>query len=142
MEILSEKKWDNQNNIPKDIKEVTAVNSPTGSVVVGATITTTWSYTPQANAIPGTLRVIDNATKNTFLISSTINLTSQSFSWIAALPTGTYYLAINDGSSNKYSGTFIVYQAGGAAPTPAASSGPQAPSGATPPAQPQSSSTN
>ncbi|CAG8454450.1 455_t:CDS:2, partial [Gigaspora rosea] len=148
---------------------VSAINSPPGSIANGATITITWSYTPQSNALPGTLSVIDNTTKNTVVISSSVNLASQSLSWTVNVPAGTYYLALNDGSGDKYSGTFIVFQVGGAtpaaapssspatptpavpsasgspaakAPAPVASNGPQAPSGASSPAQPQSSSNN
>ncbi|CAG8758965.1 2764_t:CDS:2 [Gigaspora margarita] len=96
--------------------EVSAINTPSGSVANGAMITITWSYTPQANALPGTLSVIDNTTKNTVIISSSITLSTQSYQWTVNVPPGTYYLALNDGSGDKYSGTFTVFQAGGAAP--------------------------
>ncbi|KAF0474724.1 hypothetical protein F8M41_024658 [Gigaspora margarita] len=116
--------------------QVTAINTPAGSVANGATITLTWSYTPQTNPLPGTLSVIDNTTKNTVVISSSVNLASQSLSWTVNVPPGTYYLALNDGSGDKNSGTFSVFQAGGAAPTAAPSSSPAtpapAPSGAAP----------
>ncbi|RIB12697.1 hypothetical protein C2G38_1791136 [Gigaspora rosea] len=90
--------------------QVSAINNPAGSVANGATITITWSYTPQPNPLPGTLSVIDNTTKNTVIISSTINLSSQSYSWTVNVPAGTYYLALNDGSGDKYSRTFTVIQ--------------------------------
>ncbi|RIB00623.1 hypothetical protein C2G38_2150792 [Gigaspora rosea] len=108
--------------------QVSAINSPPGSIANGATITITWSYTPQSNALPGTLSVIDNTTKNTVVISSSVNLASQSLSWTVNVPAGTYYLALNDGSGDKYSGTFIVFQVGGATPAAAPSSSPATPS--------------
>ncbi|RIB28293.1 hypothetical protein C2G38_1535282 [Gigaspora rosea] len=111
--------------------QVSAINTPAGSVANGASITITWSYTPQANALPGTLSVVDNTTKNTVIISSTINLSSQSFMWTVNVPAGTYYLALNDGSGDKYSGTFTVFQAGGTAPAAASGAAPAA-SGAAP----------
>ncbi|CAG8645981.1 279_t:CDS:1, partial [Dentiscutata heterogama] len=107
---------------------VSAVNTPAGSIANGATITITWSYTPQANAVPGVLSIVDNTTKNTIIISSSITLSTQSYQWTVNVPTGTYYLALNDGSGNKYSGTFTVFQPAGAAGAPApAASGPAAP---------------
>ncbi|CAG8739142.1 10279_t:CDS:2, partial [Gigaspora rosea] len=108
---------------------VTAINTP-GSVESGSTIviTWTWSYTLQANTFTGTLSVVDNVTKKSFIISSLIILATQSTLWVVNVPAGTYYLDINDGSAK--------------APAPAASSGPQAPTGASPPAPPQSSSNN
>ncbi|RIB28302.1 hypothetical protein C2G38_2137411 [Gigaspora rosea] len=119
---MGEKKCDNQNNI---LKEVTAINTP-GSVESGSTIviTWTWSYTLQANTFTGTLSVVDNVTKKSFIISSLIILATQSTLWVVNVPAGTYYLDINDGSGNKYSGTFTVFQAGGAAPAAAPSSSP------------------
>ncbi|CAG8690361.1 22380_t:CDS:2, partial [Cetraspora pellucida] len=84
---------------------VQSINTPGGSVAVGATITITWSYTTQANPLPGTLSVIENTTKNTVIISSTITLSTQSYQWTVNVPAGTYYLALNDGSGDKYSGT-------------------------------------
>ncbi|CAG8796686.1 28029_t:CDS:2, partial [Gigaspora margarita] len=120
--------------------QVSVINTPAASVAVGATISIFWSYTPQVNPLPGTLSVIDNRTKNTVVISNTVSLASQSLLWTVNVPAGTYYLAINDGSGEKYSGTFTVIQA--KAPAPVASNGPQAPSGASPPTQPQSSSNN
>ncbi|CAG8784687.1 3487_t:CDS:2, partial [Cetraspora pellucida] len=92
--------------------KVSSINTPGGNVAIGATITLTWSYTPQANPLPGTLSVIDNLTKNTVVISSTIVLSTQSYQWTVNVPAGTYYLALNDGSGDKYSGTFTVFQAG------------------------------
>ncbi|CAG8458785.1 13175_t:CDS:2 [Racocetra fulgida] len=100
--------------------EVQSINTPGGSVANGATITITWTYTTQPNPLPGTLSVIDNTTKNTVVISSNITLSTQSFRWTVNVPAGTYYLALNDGSGDKYSGTFTVFQAG-APPAPAAS---------------------
>ncbi|CAG8501595.1 9478_t:CDS:2 [Dentiscutata heterogama] len=101
--------------------EVSAINTPAGSVANGATITITWSYTPQANAIPGILSVIDSTTKNTIIISSSITLSTQSYQWTVNVPAGTYNLALNDGSGDKYSGPFTVFQP--AAQAPAASGG-------------------
>ncbi|CAG8718967.1 14745_t:CDS:1, partial [Dentiscutata heterogama] len=43
---------------------------------------------------------------------STINLSTQSYTWLVNVPVGTYYLALNDGSGDKYSGTFSVFSAG------------------------------
>ncbi|CAG8707467.1 3732_t:CDS:1, partial [Cetraspora pellucida] len=91
---------------------VSSINTPGGNVAIGATITLTWSYTAQPNPLPGTLSVIDNTTKNTVIISSNITLSTQSFQWTVNVPAGTYYLALNDGSGDKYSGTFTVFQAG------------------------------
>ncbi|CAG8548051.1 17721_t:CDS:2, partial [Cetraspora pellucida] len=78
--------------------EVQSINTPGSSVAVGALITITWSYTPQTNALPGTLSIIDSTTKNTVVISSTINLATKSYQWTVNVPAGTYYLALNDGS--------------------------------------------
>ncbi|CAG8452093.1 7917_t:CDS:2, partial [Cetraspora pellucida] len=85
--------------IGSTLAQVQSINTPGGSVAVGATITITWSYTTQANPLPGTLSVIENTTKNTVIISSTINLSTQSYQWTVNVPAGTYYLALNDGSA-------------------------------------------
>ncbi|CAG8787028.1 3726_t:CDS:1, partial [Racocetra fulgida] len=91
---------------------VQILNTPGNSIAVGATIIITWTYTPQVNPIPGILSIIDNTTKNTVIISSTINLSSQSYQWKVNVPAGTYFLGLNDGSGDKYSGTFTVFQSG------------------------------
>ncbi|CAG8471014.1 11698_t:CDS:2, partial [Scutellospora calospora] len=101
--------------------QVTTLNTPSGSIAVGATVTITWVYTPQTNAIPGILSCIDSTTQNTTIISNTINLASQSYQWTVNVPAGTYYLALNDGSAQS-------------APAPA-----QAPAASQGPAQPQAS---
>ncbi|CAG8476749.1 3796_t:CDS:2 [Dentiscutata heterogama] len=95
---------------------VQIINTPSGNIAVGATIIITWTYTPQANALPGILSVIDNTSQNTIIISNSINLSAQSYMWTVNVPAGTYYLSLNDGSGNKYSGTFTVFQPAGAAP--------------------------
>ncbi|CAG8497857.1 941_t:CDS:2 [Racocetra fulgida] len=100
------------------LHEVQTVNTPAGYVAVGATITITWTYTPQENPIPGTLRVIGNTTNQIVIISSNINLSAQSYQWTINVPPSTYYFALNDGSGDKYSGTFAVVQLGPVAPNP------------------------
>ncbi|CAG8604150.1 16948_t:CDS:2 [Dentiscutata erythropus] len=98
-------------------KEVQIINTPGNSTAVGATIIITWTYTPQANALPGILSVVDYTSKNSIIISNSINLNIQSYTWIVNVPAGTYYLILNDGSDIKYSGNFTVFQPAGAAPT-------------------------
>ncbi|CAG8703003.1 10419_t:CDS:1, partial [Racocetra fulgida] len=79
---------------------------------MGANIPITWQYTPQANQLPGTLSVVNNATQNTTVIDRAVNLTAQAYQWTVSVPAAFYYLALNDGSGDKYSGAFEVYNAG------------------------------
>ncbi|CAG8518893.1 8645_t:CDS:2, partial [Racocetra persica] len=83
--------------------QLSTINTPSNRVAIGASIPITWQYTPQANQRPGTLSVIDNATKNTTIIDSAVNLTAQSYTWKVSVPMGTYYLALNDGTGDKAS---------------------------------------
>ncbi|CAG8679507.1 3393_t:CDS:2 [Dentiscutata erythropus] len=102
--------------------QVSTINTPAGPIAIGATITITWVYTPQTNPIQGILSIVDSTTQNTVIISSTITLSTQSFQWTVNVPAGTYYLALNDGSGNKDTGTFTVFAPGGTT-TPPANSG-------------------
>ncbi|CAG8758320.1 5026_t:CDS:2 [Dentiscutata erythropus] len=120
--------------------QVSTINTPAGPVAIGATITITWVYTPQTNPIQGILSIVDSTTQNTVIISSTITLSTQSFQWTVNVPAGTYYLALNDGSGNKDTGTFTVFTPGGTtsnstAPAPA-TSGAAAPAAPKAPAAP------
>ncbi|CAG8455140.1 25044_t:CDS:2 [Dentiscutata erythropus] len=90
--------------------QVGQVNTPSDKIATGANVIITWMYTQQVNQIPGTLSCVDNSTKNTVLLSSTVDLSAQSYTWSVNVPAGTYYLALNDGSGDKYSGTFIPEQ--------------------------------
>ncbi|CAG8711050.1 14203_t:CDS:2, partial [Cetraspora pellucida] len=107
--------------------QVQSINTPGSSVAVGALITITWSYTPQTNALPGTLSIIDSTTKNTVVISNTINLATKSYQWTVSVPAGTYYLALNDGSGDKDSGTFTVFAGSNPPSSPASTSSPSNP---------------
>ncbi|CAG8496407.1 5592_t:CDS:2, partial [Scutellospora calospora] len=89
--------------------KVLIINTPSSRIAEGATIIITWVYTSQTNAISGILSCIDNTTQSTTVISNTINLASQSYSWTVKVPPSTYYLTLNDGSDKKYTGTFTVF---------------------------------
>ncbi|CAG8526741.1 6836_t:CDS:2 [Gigaspora margarita] len=107
---------------------VQSINTPGPRVAVGATIPITWAYTPQANALPGTLSVIDSVTQSRTTISTTIVLSSKNYQWKVNVPPGSYYLALNDGAGDKLSGTFSVFDANsGTAPTGTSGSTPSGP---------------
>ncbi|CAG8536605.1 16893_t:CDS:2 [Cetraspora pellucida] len=111
----------------------TIVNTPPGNLAQGATTVLTWQYTasPQQNATVATLRVINNSTGNTTPISNSLNLADQKLSWTVNVPPGTYYLALNDGTGDKYSGFFTVVAgttAPGASVAPPAGKSSNAPS--------------
>ncbi|CAG8502409.1 14077_t:CDS:2 [Cetraspora pellucida] len=103
----------------------TVINTPPGNLAQGATTVLTWQYTasPQQNATVATLRVINNSTGNTSSISNNINLADQKVTWIVNVVPGTYYLALNDGTGDKFSGFFNVVAG---TPAPAASGPPPA----------------
>ncbi|CAG8760278.1 9597_t:CDS:2, partial [Dentiscutata erythropus] len=116
---------------------VQSINTPGGSVAVGATITITWQYTQQTNPLPGTLSVVDSVTKNTTIISKTIVLSTKNYQWTVNVPPATYYLALNDGSGDKDTAGFQVFSPGGNT-----SSAPSTPSGSTPASGPGTTSSS
>ncbi|CAG8673207.1 16403_t:CDS:1, partial [Gigaspora margarita] len=74
--------------------------------------------------MPGILSCVDNTTKNTTVLNNAIDLSTKSYTWTVNIPASSYYLSLNDGSGDKYSGTFSVFDAGQSTPvsTPAGSS--------------------
>ncbi|CAG8648746.1 24803_t:CDS:2, partial [Gigaspora rosea] len=110
--------------------QVGQVDTPSSKVANGANVVITWTYTAVANQMPGILSCIDNTTKNTTVINSSVDLASKSYRWTVNIPAGTYYLALNDGGGDKYSGTFSVFDAG--QPIQAQASSPTSTSASTP----------
>ncbi|CAG8717983.1 15768_t:CDS:2, partial [Gigaspora rosea] len=113
-------------------KKVTAINTPAGSIAVGDNITITWSYTPSANVLRGTLSIVNSATRSTVVISNDVTLSPQSYTWTVNVPAGTYFLALDDGTGDRFSGTFQVIQGSttAAAPSDSHTASAPAPSGA------------
>jgi len=110
------------------------VNSIAGPVAQGATVYVTYSF---SSPPPGkvTLQVINLTTKDTKSLSDNLPITPASFKWVVDVAVGTYYLALNDGSGQVFSGNFDV-----SAGTLPPSTTPAAPAASTPaPAAPPAS---
>ncbi|CAH1757842.1 8671_t:CDS:2 [Entrophospora sp. SA101] len=81
------------------------VNSIAGPVAQGATVYITYQFsTPPAGKV--TLQVINFTSKDTKFLSEDLPINPASFKWVVDVPVGTYYLAINDGSGQAFSGNF------------------------------------
>ncbi|CAG8795182.1 26089_t:CDS:1, partial [Dentiscutata erythropus] len=115
---------------------VQTVNTPGTRVAVNATITVSWTYnaptTPTNSS--ATLYAIDNVTKNSVIITDKIDPSAKSYRWVVNVPPGTYYLDLNDGTGDKNTGAFEVFDATPGTPssTPPSPSALSTPSGSTP----------
>jgi len=83
------------------------INTPAGPITQGAKVPITWS-TKGPTTQPGTLTAIERTTQNTSLISENVDINTGQFDWVVDVNPGTYNLAMNDGSGNKFSGAFDV----------------------------------
>lgn len=83
------------------------LNTPSGPITQGVKIPITWDTEAPATQ-PGTLSAIEKSTQNTSLISDTVDINAKTFDWVVNVNPGSYNLAMNDGSGNKFSGEFDV----------------------------------
>ncbi|CAG8610753.1 5905_t:CDS:2, partial [Cetraspora pellucida] len=118
------------------------VNTPTGSLFTNAMATITWSISGAAPTMAAILSVRNKATNEDVVIDSALDLNKLSKQWQVNVPPGDYIFVINDGSGEKFSGTFKVIAgvqfpsnnspAGNSAPSPGLSgSQPTKPIGST-----------
>lgn len=107
------------------IVAATTINSPQGTLFDGAVYNITWSNAPSSGTgIIGYCPASDS--NNCTNINENVDLSKDSYSWTVNCPPGQYVLFINDGTGNKYSGTFNVISRGGSSSggsTPTASGG-------------------
>ncbi|CAG8598006.1 6755_t:CDS:2, partial [Gigaspora rosea] len=119
-------------NQPLGGTKVVTFNTPSNKVAVNANIILTWQYNAPATAANGTatgiLSIVNSGTKDTTVIDQNVPLAPKSYQWKVNVPPGTYYLTLNDGTGDKPTGNFDVFDSSaGATPTtgpaPAGSSG-------------------
>ncbi|CAG8538982.1 9641_t:CDS:2, partial [Cetraspora pellucida] len=84
------------------------VNTPTGSLFTNAMATITWSVSGAAPTMAAILSVRNKATNEDVVIDNALDLNKLSKQWKVNVPPGEYIFVINDGSGEKFSGTFKV----------------------------------
>ncbi|CAG8482750.1 35596_t:CDS:2 [Racocetra persica] len=84
------------------------VNTPTGNLFTKAIAKITWTISGPAPAIAAILSVRNKQTNEDLVIDNQLDLNALSKQWEVNVPPGEYFLVINDGSGEKFSGTFKV----------------------------------
>ncbi|CAG8442497.1 152_t:CDS:2 [Acaulospora morrowiae] len=86
------------------------INTPIGKIAHGANILVSWELTGPTPMILGSLRIQNKDTGESMNINDSLDLSIRRLQWRVSVSPGTYILAINDGSGEKFSGEFQVVQ--------------------------------
>ncbi|CAG8808872.1 18785_t:CDS:2, partial [Gigaspora margarita] len=110
-------------------------------VAVNVNIILTWQYNAPTTAGNGTatgiLSIVNSGTKDTTIIDNNVPLAPKSYQWKVNVPPGNYYLTLNDGTGDKPTGNFDVFDPSAGA-TPTSGSAPTGSSGSSSTGSPSS----
>ncbi|CAG8503425.1 9690_t:CDS:2, partial [Acaulospora colombiana] len=91
-------------------KSNVVINTPIGKIAQGANILISWELSGPTPMLLGSLRIQNKNTGESTNINDSLDLSIRRLQWRVNVSPGTYILAINDGSGERFSGEFQIVQ--------------------------------